>query len=59
LLPVIVADMIRAGTSGTWGNGQPTVNGVVIGFMAVIGRAVTILCMTATIPNIVTPMEDR
>jgi hypothetical protein len=34
-MPAIVADMIRAGTNGTHGDGRPKVNG--IGFMSVIG----------------------
>ena len=37
LLPAIVADMVRAGTSGTFADGHPKVNGVVIGFMSVVG----------------------
>jgi hypothetical protein len=41
LLQVIVADMIRAGTDGEFPNGYPKINGVVIGFMSVIGSAVT------------------
>jgi hypothetical protein len=40
LLQTIVADMIRAGPSGSFPNGYPKVNGVVIGFMSVIGSAV-------------------
>jgi hypothetical protein len=40
VLQAIVADMIRAGTSGQYPNGYPKVNGVVIGFMGVIGDAV-------------------
>jgi len=40
-LPQIVADMIRAGPSGALPNGHPKVNGVVIGFMQVIGAAAT------------------
>jgi hypothetical protein len=40
LLQCIVADMIREGTDGEFPNGFPTVNGVVIGFMSVIGSAV-------------------
>jgi hypothetical protein len=39
LLPQIVDDMICAGPSGTYSNGFPKVNGVVIGFMQVIGAA--------------------
>ena len=42
LLPQIVANMIRAGTSGTFADGRPKINGVVIGFASAIGRA---LCM--------------
>jgi hypothetical protein len=51
--------MVRAGTSGSWGDGHPKVNGVVIGFMGVISRAVTILCMATTPANIALLMEDR
>jgi hypothetical protein len=40
LMGNITADMIRAGTNGTSANGRPKVNGIVIGFMSVIGRAV-------------------
>jgi len=40
LLQCIVADMMREGTDGEFPNGFPTVNGVVIGFMSVIGSAV-------------------
>ena len=39
LLGQIVADMIRAGTNGTFADGRPKVNGVVVGFMGGIGRA--------------------
>jgi hypothetical protein len=39
LLGQIVADMIRAGPTGTFANGEPKVNGIVIGFMSIIGRA--------------------
>src|SRR5437588_6536436 len=39
LLPHIVADMIRAGPSGTFANGESKINGVVIGFMSTIGKA--------------------
>jgi hypothetical protein len=35
----IVADMIRAGPSGTFADGQPKVNGIVIGFMSTLGNA--------------------
>jgi hypothetical protein len=44
LLPHIVADMIRAGTNGTSVDGHPKVNGIVIGFMGVIGRTVCAFC---------------
>ena len=60
LLPAIVADMIRAGPSGTWGDGSPKVNGVVVGFMGVISKAVTVLCMVTPMPDIVAlMMEER
>jgi hypothetical protein len=59
LLGQITADMIRAGTSETWGNGQPKVNGVVIGFMGVISRAVAFFCMITPMPDIVTLMEEH
>jgi hypothetical protein len=39
LMPSITADMIRAGTTGSFANGYPRVNGIVIGFMRVIGSA--------------------
>jgi hypothetical protein len=40
LLQQIVAEMICAGTNGAFPNGDPKVNGVIIGFMGVIGKAV-------------------
>ena len=39
LLAQITADMIRAGTHGAFADGRQKVNGVVIGFMSTIGRA--------------------
>jgi len=48
LLPSIVADMIRAGTTGTFPDGHPKVNGIVIGFMGVIGR---MLCASIAYAN--------
>jgi hypothetical protein len=39
LLQNIVADVICAGPAGTYANGKPKTNGIVIGFMGVIGRA--------------------
>jgi hypothetical protein len=45
LLQSIVADMIRAGTDGTFPSGHPTVNGIVIGFMGVIGRAACVAAL--------------
>jgi hypothetical protein len=39
LLPQIVADMICAGPTGTFPNGDPKVNAIVMGFMQVIGAA--------------------
>jgi hypothetical protein len=41
LLQNIVADMVRAGPSGAFADGHPKVNGIVIGFMGGIGRALT------------------
>jgi hypothetical protein len=58
LLPAIMADMICAGTSGAWANGDPRVDGVVIGFASVIGRALCILSMT-TPSNIALLMEEH
>ena len=55
LLPAIVADMVRAGTSGTFADGHPKVNGVVIGFMSVIGKVATIAW---AMPDLVTLLED-
>jgi hypothetical protein len=40
LLSDIVGDMIRAGPTGTYANGEPKVNGIVIGFMSTINRLV-------------------
>ena len=39
LLPQIVADMIGRGPDGVFPDGQPKTNGVVIGFMGTIGKA--------------------
>src|ERR1700694_6278346 len=39
LMQTIVADMIRAGTAGARPDGTLGVNGIVIGFMSMIGRA--------------------
>jgi hypothetical protein len=39
LMPAIVKDMIDAGTDGRWPDGDARVNGIVGGFMGVIGRA--------------------
>jgi hypothetical protein len=41
LLPQIVSDMIRAGPSGTFANGEPKVDTIVMGFIQVIGAAAT------------------
>ena len=38
LIGHIVADMIRAGTNGAYPDGHPKINGIVVGFMDVIGR---------------------
>jgi hypothetical protein len=40
LLSSIVANMIGAGPSGSQPDGRPGVNGIVLGFMCVIGEAV-------------------
>jgi hypothetical protein len=40
LLPSIVADMIRAGPTGTFANGEPKINGIVIGFVGVLSRII-------------------
>ena len=45
LLTPIVADMIRAGPDGSWSDGGVRLNGVVVGFMSTIGKA---LCMLAS-----------
>jgi hypothetical protein len=34
--------MIRAGPNGSFAEGRPRVNGIVIGFMGVISRAATV-----------------
>jgi hypothetical protein len=47
LLGCIVADMIRAGTNGASADGHPKVNGVVVGFMAHIGRLLNAIEMYA------------
>jgi hypothetical protein len=59
LLPQIVSDMVCAGASGTYADGHPKVNNVVMGFMAVIGRATCMLCMMTTPAEIAVLMEDR
>jgi hypothetical protein len=40
LLAQITGDMIRAGTTGKYANGERKINGIVIGFMSAIGRAI-------------------
>lgn len=45
LLAQIVRDMIGAGPSGQWGDGQAKTDGIVTGFMNTIGRA---LCASDT-----------
>jgi hypothetical protein len=40
LMACIVSDMIRAGATGKYRDGSLKVNGIVVGFMAVIGGAV-------------------
>jgi hypothetical protein len=50
LLQQIVADMIRAGTSGAFA-GHPKVNGIVIGFMGQIGRTVTFAMAPSTVES--------
>jgi hypothetical protein len=42
LLPAIVADMVRAGPTGCNPNGEPAVNGLIIGFMEVISKAAAV-----------------
>jgi hypothetical protein len=42
LLPAIVADMICRGPDGVFPNGHPKTNGVVIGFMGTIGKALAV-----------------
>jgi hypothetical protein len=39
LLQHIVVDMIGAGLTGRWADGGPRSNGIVIGFMGTIGKA--------------------
>ncbi|HEV2550805.1 MAG TPA: hypothetical protein VGU20_26065 [Stellaceae bacterium] len=41
LLQNIVADMIRVGPEGIWPDGAARLNGIVIGFMGTIGRALS------------------
>lgn len=36
----IILDMIKAGPSGVFADGSPKTNGIVVGFMGVIGSAV-------------------
>ena len=46
LLTQIVIGMIGAGPSGHWPDGAPKTNGVVVGFMGTIGKA---LCASDTL----------
>ncbi len=48
LMGIIAADMIRAGPTGAHVDGRPKINGVVIGFMRVIGEALTQYCTSAS-----------
>ena len=41
LLPQIVGDMIIAGPSGTFADGWPKVNGIVVGFVGTISKVLT------------------
>ena len=41
LLTQIVRDMIGQGPAGTWPDGATRINGVVVGFMSTIGRALS------------------
>lgn len=43
LLPQIVVDMIGAGQTDTWPDGHTRANGVVVGFLSTIGKALTML----------------
>ena len=51
LLQEIVGDMIRAGPDGDFADGDPKVNGIVIGFMGQIGRAVTFAMAPSTMES--------
>jgi len=42
LLAAIVGDMIRAGPSGTFADGTEKIDGVVVGFMSTIGKALIV-----------------
>jgi hypothetical protein len=59
LLQQIVADMIRAGPSGSWADGHPKINGIVIGFMGTIGCALTITLQSRLGPEIIAMLESR
>jgi hypothetical protein len=43
--------MIRAGPDGAFADGHPKVNGIVIGFMGQIGRAVTFAMAPSTMES--------
>ena len=49
LLASIVGDMIWAGPSGTFADGTAKIDGVVVGFMSTIGKALIIGCGVNTI----------
>ena len=42
LLPIIVADMVKAGPAFQWPNGRPKADGIIIGFMGVVTKAVMV-----------------
>jgi hypothetical protein len=51
LLQSIVADMIGAGPEGAWPSGDPKVDGTVIGFMGVIGKAACLAMSIGPVPT--------
>ena len=51
ILALIVSDMIAAGPTGYHADGKPKSNGIVIGFMSVIGRVATVAVVAARAPE--------
>lgn len=58
LLPQIVVGMVGAGPHATFANGDCKVDGIVLGFASVLGRALCGLAMVVPMPEIVAMLEN-